>query len=340
MTNFRNRASDLVEIQEIDGLGIGSAILAGKIERALEQNTKHGRSVDLKRPMWRTSSVSLMGFDPVLGTTTTTPYRIKAIQYPWRLEQRNKDNPERLKAWLSELYDKVGVVDVPLDGDDADSSSMAVEDSGTTDVSAERTVVHYVKINAYLEKHSIPRYGLAKMLYGEDLGETSNFHVTISATAKYFKNGPRNERSHMRIVLDIVREPLSKFTSTKQLIRVIRDAIIGHLLAYLSSVLHRDVSFGNVMLVRKGAVEFCGFIDDLDYGSPVDSSKFRWKGIKGTPFQGKSLWGTLLSAGEQKRFRELENELKERTGTVEFMAMELMNADPKQDVSHQVHHDL
>ncbi|PCH40659.1 hypothetical protein WOLCODRAFT_159725 [Wolfiporia cocos MD-104 SS10] len=323
MTNFRNRASDLVEIQEIDGLGIGSAILAGKIERALEQNTKHGRSVDLKRPMWRTSSVSLMGFDPVLGTTTTTPYRIKAIQYPWRLEQRNKDNPERLKAWLSELYDKVGVVDVPLDGDDADSSSMAVEDSGATDVSAKRTVVHYVKINAYLEKHNIPRYGLAKMLYGEDLGETSSFHVTISATAKYFKNGPRNERSHMRIVLDIVGEPLSKFTSTKQLIRAIRDAIIGHLLAYLS-----------------GAVEFCGFIDDLDYGSPVDSSKFRWKGIKGTPFQGKSLRGTLLSAGEQKRFRELENELKERTGTVEFMAMELMNADPKQDVSHQVHHDL
>ncbi|PCH37064.1 hypothetical protein WOLCODRAFT_58519, partial [Wolfiporia cocos MD-104 SS10] len=199
-------------------------------------------------------------------------------------EQRNKDNPEHLKAWLSELYDKVGVVD--------------------------------------------------------DLGETSSFHVTISATAKYFKNGPRNERSHMRIILDIVGEPLSKFTSTKQLIRAIRDAIIGHLLTYLSSVLHRDVSFGNVMLVRKGAVEFCGFIDDLDYGSPVDSSKFRWKGIKGTPFQGKSLQGTLLSAGEQKRFRELENKLKERTGTVEFMAMELMNVDPKQDVSHQVHHDL
>ncbi|PCH39209.1 hypothetical protein WOLCODRAFT_29424 [Wolfiporia cocos MD-104 SS10] len=573
-----------------------------------------------------------MGFDPVLGTTTTTPYRIKAIQYPWRLEQRNKDNPERLKAWLSELYDKVNVFNAlmmdihgegdgltflrrdkksipnpykelalamsktfpdivgvlpgapvdeevpwaqvglvvevkganhldPMDsesqranadlvqitesalnlisahgaqyayilhdmgcfaciyrfdhasavvshrfnyidehefiskffyrllrpshsdqvvlngqddfsfvvsesfvkglgipglidedlywnriltlplaaldfltlcpihfsprlfsratgtppssrrkgkapakndtwsltpheqarGDDADSPSMAVvEDSGVTDLLAKRTrvdgsmdsstdrpednsssahddllggfqvkrvkrviikeqyrqterineVVHYDKINPYLEKHNIPHYGLAKMLYGKDLGETFSFHVTVSATAKDPKNGPRNERSHMQIVLDIVGEPLSKFTSTKQLVRAIRDAIIGHLLVYLSGVLHRDVSFGNVMLVRNGVVEFCGFIDNLDYGSPVDSSKFRWKGSKGTPFQGKSLRGTPLSAGERKRFRELENELKERTGMVEFMAMELIDADPENNVPHQAHHDL
>ncbi|PCH39279.1 hypothetical protein WOLCODRAFT_158834 [Wolfiporia cocos MD-104 SS10] len=70
-----------------------------------------------KLPLFETSnsSVSSMGFDPEVDSTTTTPYKIKAIQYPWRLEQRNKDNPERLKAWLSELDDKVHEVGVPLD---------------------------------------------------------------------------------------------------------------------------------------------------------------------------------------------------------------------------------
>ncbi|PCH38930.1 hypothetical protein WOLCODRAFT_167705 [Wolfiporia cocos MD-104 SS10] len=201
-------------------------------------------------------------------------------------------------------------------------------------------VVHYNKINAYLEKHNIPNYGLAKMLYGEDLGSSCSLHVTISATAKDPKNGPQNERSHMRVVLDTVGESLDKFTSTKQLVQAIRDAIIGHLLAYLSGVLHRDVSFGNVMLVRKGVVKLCGFIHDFDYSSPVDSSKFRWKGRQGTPLQGVSLQGTPLSTDERKNLRELENELKERAGTVEFMAMELIDADPKTGVPHQAHHDL
>ncbi|PCH39194.1 hypothetical protein WOLCODRAFT_57303, partial [Wolfiporia cocos MD-104 SS10] len=130
--------------------------------------------------------------------------------------------------------------------------------------------------------------------------------------------------SHMRIVLDTVGESLDKFTSTKQLVQAIRDAIIGHLLAYLSGVLHRDVSFGNVMLVHKGAVKFYGFIYDFDYSSPVDSSKL----------------GTPLDMDERKNLRELENELKERTGTVEFMAMELIDADTKTGVPHQAHHDL
>ncbi|PCH39291.1 hypothetical protein WOLCODRAFT_158846 [Wolfiporia cocos MD-104 SS10] len=224
-------------------------------------------------------------------------------------------------------------------GDDADNFSMAVK-SGATDLSAKRMrvdnsmdssadqpedssssarndllgdfqvkhiiikeqycqterineVVHYDKINAYLEKHNIPRYGLAKMLYGEDLGETFSFHITVSATAK---NPKDTGQIHEQMTWKHIQR------------------------------------FGNVMLVCNGMVEFCGFIDDLDYGSPVDSSKFRWKGSKGTPFQGKLLRGTPLSVGKQKRFRELENKLKERTGTVEFMAMELIDADPENDV--------
>ncbi|PCH37069.1 hypothetical protein WOLCODRAFT_52880, partial [Wolfiporia cocos MD-104 SS10] len=136
-------------------------------------------------------------------------------------------------------------------------------------------------------------------------------------------------RQHIRLILQNVGYPLTDFESRLELIEAISDIVEGHLLAYLSGVLHRDVSFGNVMLVRKGAVEFCGFIDDLDYSSPVDSSNGTVVTVT-----------TPLSAGERKKFRELENELKERTGTVEFMAMELIDADPENDVPHQAHHDL
>ncbi|PCH39188.1 hypothetical protein WOLCODRAFT_158728 [Wolfiporia cocos MD-104 SS10] len=178
------------------------------------------------------------------------------------------------------------------------------------------------------------------MLYGKDLGNSWSVHITISATAKNPKNGPQNELSHMRIVLDTVGESLDEFTSTKQLVQAIRDAIVGHLLGYLSSVLHRDASFGNVMLVRKGVATFCGFIHDFDYSSPIDSSKLTWKGRQGTPLQGIPLRGTALSMDEWKNLREPENELKERAGTVEFMAMGLIDADPKICADHQAHHDL
>ncbi|PCH39280.1 hypothetical protein WOLCODRAFT_167872 [Wolfiporia cocos MD-104 SS10] len=308
-----------------------------------------------------------------------------------RLTQGNSDNTGRSSRRKGKGPASDNTWSLTPDGqarvDDADGSSLAIKNSGTSGVPAKRArrggsvhasadppqassssacdglshgfqvrhviikeqhrqtervneAVHYDKIKANLKKRKIPRYGLADMLYGEDLGETFSVHVTVSATVSDPTNGPRNERSHMRIVLDIVGEPLTKVTSTKQLVQAIRDAIIGHLLAYLSGVLHRDVSIGNVMLVRNRVAEFLGFICDLDYGSPIDSSKVRWKGIHGTPFHGVTLRGTPLSKKERDRLNELEDELKERTGTMEFMAMELIDAEPSDDVFHQVYHDL
>ena len=40
---------------------------------------------------------------------------MEAVQYHWKLKLRNNDNSGRLNAWLSELYGKAGMVDVPLD---------------------------------------------------------------------------------------------------------------------------------------------------------------------------------------------------------------------------------
>ncbi|PCH39658.1 hypothetical protein WOLCODRAFT_159244 [Wolfiporia cocos MD-104 SS10] len=199
-----------------------------------------------------------------------------------------------------------GAPDVPVAWVRADDSSADRPKSSSSSARNDLPdVVYYDKINAYLKKHNIPNYGLAKVLYDEDLGNSCSVHVTISATAKDSKKGPQNERSHMRIVLDTVGESLDKFTSMKQL------AICWRICPVFS-------------------IEI----------SPVDSSKLTWKDHQGTPLQGISLQGTPFSADERKNLRELENKLKERMGTVEFMAIELIDADPKTGVTHQAHHNL
>ncbi|EPS97246.1 hypothetical protein FOMPIDRAFT_1052466 [Fomitopsis schrenkii] len=72
-----------------------------------------------------------------------------------------------------------------------------------------------------------------------------------------------NERSHMRLVMRTVGRPLSSFKSTKELVTAIRDAIIGHRLAFKAGMIHRDLSDGNVMIKDGGP--FDGFLLDLDY---------------------------------------------------------------------------
>ncbi|EPS97689.1 hypothetical protein FOMPIDRAFT_1081812, partial [Fomitopsis schrenkii] len=67
----------------------------------------------------------------------------------------------------------------------------------------------------------------------------------------------------MRLVMKTVGRPLSSFKSTKEMVTAIRDAIIGHKLAFLAGLIHRDLSDGNVM-IHDGDL-FSGFLLDLDY---------------------------------------------------------------------------
>ncbi|KAH8913879.1 hypothetical protein BT69DRAFT_1254531, partial [Atractiella rhizophila] len=62
---------------------------------------------------------------------------------------------------------------------------------------------------------------------------------------------------HYRIVLEEVGEPLNRFKSTWELVKVMSDAFTGTIVAHRDAVekaeiLHRDVSFGNILLVRAG----------------------------------------------------------------------------------------
>ncbi|KAI0636326.1 hypothetical protein C8Q77DRAFT_1156006 [Trametes polyzona] len=136
------------------------------------------------------------------------------------------------------------------------------------------------------------------------------------------------ERSHMRIVIDDVGRPLTQFTSTRELVEAIRDAIIGHRLAWeKAGVLHRDVSLGNILIVDEQVhpnAKFIGFLHDFDYSSSTaDQHHNRPEDRTSSP--------NAISDGE------VEKNKKERTGTYYFMAVELISGET---IIHDVHHDL
>ncbi|EPS97685.1 hypothetical protein FOMPIDRAFT_1128119, partial [Fomitopsis schrenkii] len=133
-----------------------------------------------------------------------------------------------------------------------------------------------------------------------------------------------NERSHMRLVMKTVGRPLSSFKSTKEMVTAIRDAIIGHKLAYVAGLIHRDLSDGNVMIHDGGL--FSGFLLDLDYA-------FDWMEaleLAGLPVN-RAAWTAYV-----QKYNDSRMKIKERTGTLFFMAAQVLGTF----VAHDVRHDL
>ncbi|KAH9836362.1 uncharacterized protein C8Q71DRAFT_907950 [Rhodofomes roseus] len=91
-------------------------------------------------------------------------------------------------------------------------------------------------------------------------------HRTVTAGCR--KAGDqKNERAQQRLVLKTIGTPITDFMSTYEMVSAVRDAIEGHRQAYLAGVIHRDISQGNVMIVRNADGTTRGFIHDLDYAS-------------------------------------------------------------------------
>ncbi|KAH9017101.1 hypothetical protein EDB83DRAFT_191348 [Lactarius deliciosus] len=71
---------------------------------------------------------------------------------------------------------------------------------------------------------------------------------------------------HYRLVLETLGEPLHTFKSTRELCKVIRDAITAHTGAYERvGILHRDVSAGNILITE----ERSGILIDWDLSKKV-----------------------------------------------------------------------
>ncbi|EPT03304.1 hypothetical protein FOMPIDRAFT_89052 [Fomitopsis schrenkii] len=203
--------------------------------------------------------------------------------------------------------------------------------------------------------------GIAKFVVGDDAGRREerdrvegerkkamnprarNFvragHLTVGGFHHAPEKNRWNERSLTRIVLETVGTPLSEFLTTKELVTAFRDAIKGHHQAYLNGVVHRDVSEGNVMISRDKKQSFSGFIQDFDYSFSWVAFLIKHKDEFG--------WGDAVDLATWEKYcvehghellqeGDAGNDSKERTGTVFFMAIEIL----ENAITHEARHDL
>ncbi|KAE9385819.1 hypothetical protein BT96DRAFT_840232, partial [Gymnopus androsaceus JB14] len=103
------------------------------------------------------------------------------------------------------------------------------------------------------------------------------------------------EHKHYRIVLNVVGEPISEFRSTWELTKCILDAVKAHRDAVKAGVEHRDISPGNIIIVRSNDETAAGYLIDWEL------SKYQ----------------------EEEGIRAYE-----RTGTIQFMAARLFSDQP------------
>ncbi|RXW20940.1 hypothetical protein EST38_g4923 [Candolleomyces aberdarensis] len=78
--------------------------------------------------------------------------------------------------------------------------------------------------------------------------ETKNLRCFGDSVPPSFHN-----RIDTRTVMKACGQPIKKFTSAKQLLCALRDAIAGHMELYNKGTIHRDVSIHNVLLGKPGA---------------------------------------------------------------------------------------
>ncbi|KDQ51276.1 hypothetical protein JAAARDRAFT_81544 [Jaapia argillacea MUCL 33604] len=148
-------------------------------------------------------------------------------------------------------------------------------------------------------------FGVARMDRDVDLGKHGDdpFHHT---RVPNFAPGKYRKRRHHRAVLLSVGIPLHKFSSTRQLVECLLDAIIGHENMVKAGLIHRDVSVNNVLISANPAKEngAKGFMIDPEFSFSE----------KDKPEEGCGV-----------------------TGTIQFISM---NRLARPDLEHQSWHDL
>ncbi|KAF9557005.1 hypothetical protein CPC08DRAFT_776438, partial [Agrocybe pediades] len=90
---------------------------------------------------------------------------------------------------------------------------------------------------------------------------------------------------HMRYSMDKVGKALSSFTTIKQALAAVRDALVAHMDAYEKcNMLHGDVSIGNIMFYADEGDAVSGCLNDWDLSlsSPVIASGVRQLSRPGT----------------------------------------------------------
>ncbi|KAF7423049.1 hypothetical protein PC9H_011213 [Pleurotus ostreatus] len=129
-----------------------------------------------------------------------------------------------------------------------------------------------------------------------------------------------------RLILQTIGRPLWHFGSYLELLKAFRAAIVGHQRLVAHGILHRDISAGNIMISaddHPGAGEE-GFLMDLEFARINEVVHV-----------------TKAPGGPQRTTWSVPRRGIQMTGTVQFMAREILNSIVKNNpVEHTVSHDL
>ncbi|KZS96335.1 hypothetical protein SISNIDRAFT_493890 [Sistotremastrum niveocremeum HHB9708] len=101
---------------------------------------------------------------------------------------------------------------------------------------------------------------------------------TIAKTVRQGIQGHRkssfDHRGHVRLLMKGFGVSLDNFSSLRELIGVIMDAIKGHQKLVGRKILHRDVSFGNILMTESIDLELGrrrGYLIDLDFAKDLEA---------------------------------------------------------------------
>ncbi|RDX46242.1 hypothetical protein OH76DRAFT_1356337, partial [Lentinus brumalis] len=187
--------------------------------------------------------------------------------------------------------------------------------------------------------------GLPTFLHGGDLGQmeqdtphpASHDSITSETSLPYPQHqtcswstlGIRYtplEMSHVRFAIEEVGRSLEDFKDSRELVMAVRDAILGHRLAWEEAgILHRDISIGNILIVDERTPGGpTGFLHDFDAG-------FITRYAPGDPIPSLVALEAVGLAQKQS--------LQERKGTFFFTSLALLGKGGV-GVVHQVYHDL
>ncbi|KAF9530095.1 hypothetical protein CPB83DRAFT_851555 [Crepidotus variabilis] len=124
-------------------------------------------------------------------------------------------------------------------------------------------------ILAQLNEAKVPN--VPKCVAGGDIYDQNHFPYHRTVTQKYvnadWRSGPLlplEARVHHRILEDLILSSINDCKNAREMMLVLRDALLAHRRAYELGILHRDISDNNVLLVRKADDSVAGVLADWD----------------------------------------------------------------------------
>ncbi|KAF7305912.1 hypothetical protein HMN09_00745400 [Mycena chlorophos] len=178
--------------------------------------------------------------------------------------------------------------------------------------------------------------GLTKLEGYYNLGDLADAdrtgHRTITARRRSGGHVDQ-ERAHRRTLTALVGQSLEELQTFRNVVIVLQSVITGHWVAYKAGVMHRDISFGNVLATLSEEGRRSGFLHDFDNSTLTAAGEARLK----------KLFKDL-------RTSELPKDAKDLTGTFPFLAIDILWAhsqnyrpwlsSPPSPFAHAVHYDL